>query len=184
MNDSAFSDMILPGVKSWKPECLPSRWNPADRGSIWHWIAGFRAPIVMGSYQPPTKTVVEETLAVASPTTEVRPEGQINSAIPSAPDEGEIQRRRNLVRTFFNDFWSGSYEKPAGFVERLDQAEDYVNDRLAANGEAWRLDNKTRVMLGLPSRVNSTGAPLYARRDLADRGEGDRRLDFGADRLR
>jgi hypothetical protein len=101
---------------------------------------------------------VEETVAVANPTTEVRPEGRINNAIPSALDEGEIQRRRNLVRTFFNDFWRGSYEKPAGFVERFDQAEDYVNDRLAANGEAWRLDSKTRVMLGLPPRVNSAGA--------------------------
>jgi hypothetical protein len=126
--------------------------------SIWHWIAGFRAPIMTASYEPPTKTAVEETVAVANPTTEVRPEGQINNAIPSALDEGEIQRRRNLVRTFFNDFWRGSYEKPAGFVERFDQAEDYVNDRLAANGEAWRLDSKTRVMLGLPPRVNSAGA--------------------------
>jgi hypothetical protein len=59
----------------------------------------------------------------------------------------------------FNDFWSAAYEKPAGFVERLDQAEDYVNDRLAANGEAWRLDSKTRVKLGLPPRVNRD-APL------------------------
>jgi hypothetical protein len=57
-----------------------------------------------------------------------------------------------LVRMLFNDFWSAAYEKPAGFVERLDQAEDYVNARLAANGEAWRLDSKTRVMLGLPPR--------------------------------
>jgi hypothetical protein len=110
------------------------------------------------SYEPPIKTVMEETVAVANPKTQVRPEAQIISAIPSALDEGEIQRRRNLVRTFFNDFWSGSYEKPAGFVERLDQAEVYVNDRLAANGEAWRLDSQTRAMLGLPPRVNSAGA--------------------------
>jgi hypothetical protein len=78
---------------------------------------------------------------------------------PSIPDKQEIERRRDLVRMFFNDFWSAAYEKPAGFVERLDQAEDYVNARLAANGEAWRLDSKTRVMLGLPPRVN-TDAPL------------------------
>jgi hypothetical protein len=43
--------------------------------------------------------------------------------------------------------------------ERLDQAADYVNDRLAANGEAWRLDSQTRAMLGLPLRANSVGAP-------------------------
>jgi hypothetical protein len=44
----------------------------------------------------------------------------------------------------FNDFWSGPYEKPAAFVERLNQAEDYLNDRLTANGEVWRLDANTR----------------------------------------
>jgi len=108
----------------------------------------------------PTIEVVANptTEVIANPTTEIRPESQIKSAIPIAIDEAEIQRRRNLVRTFFNDFWTGAYEKPAGFLERLDQAEDYVNDRLTANGEAWRLDSKTRAMLGLPSRVASAGA--------------------------
>jgi hypothetical protein len=41
-------------------------------------------------------------------------------------------------------------------VERLDQAEGYLNDRLAANGEGWRLDAKTRIILGLPPRSNSS----------------------------
>ena len=108
----------------------------------------------------PTIEVVANptTEVIANPTTEIRPESQIKSAIPIAIDEAETQRRRNLVRTFFNDFWTGAYEKPAGFLERLDQAENYVNDRLTANGEAWRLDSKTRAMLGLPSRVVSAGA--------------------------
>ena len=74
---------------------------------------------------------------------------------PSIPDKQEIERRRDLVRMFFNDFWSAAYEKPAAFVERLDQAEDYVNGRLTACGEFWRLDTNTRVMLGLPPRANS-----------------------------
>jgi hypothetical protein len=152
--------------------------------SIWRWVIGIRAPIVTASCEPPgeeiaavatTEVVAEPTTEVvakpttevvanptteviANPTTEIRPESQIKSAIPIAIDEAEIQRRRNLVRTFFNDFWTGAYEKPAGFLERLDQAEDYVNDRLTANGEAWRLDSKTRAMLGLPSRVVSAGA--------------------------
>jgi hypothetical protein len=146
--------------------------------SIWRWVIGIRAPIVTASCDPPgektvavanpttkavehptTETVANPTAEViAKPTTEIRPETQIKSAIPSAIDEGEIQRRRNLVRTFFNDFWTGAYEKPVGFLERLDQAENYVNDRLTAVGEAWRLDSKTRAMLGLPSRVNSAGA--------------------------
>jgi hypothetical protein len=44
------------------------------------------------------------------------------------------------------------HDKPAAFGERLDQAEDYLNGRLIANGEVWRLDAKTRIMLGLPPR--------------------------------
>jgi hypothetical protein len=107
--------------------------------------------------------------AIARPTTvksftapvtaDVMVDPDVNRAAHIVLDDQEIQRRRDLVRMLFNDFWSAAYEKPAGFVEWLDQAEDYVNDRLAANGEAWRLDSKTRVMLGLPPRVN-TDAPL------------------------
>ena len=59
-----------------------------------------------------------------------------------------------MVRTLFNDFWSGAYEKPTTFVERLDQAEDYVNERLAETGELWQLDATTRGTLGLPPRAN------------------------------
>ena len=92
-------------------------------------------------------------------TTDVMVDPDVNRGAHIVLDDQEIQRRRDLVRMLFNDFWSAAYEKPAGFVERLDQAEDYVNARLAANGEAWRLDSKTRVMLGLPPRVN-TDAPL------------------------
>jgi hypothetical protein len=82
-------------------------------------------------------------------------DAQIDSAVSTALDQGEIQRRRDLVRMLFNDFWSGAYEKPAAFVERLDQAEDYVNERLEEAGEFWRLDAKTRVTLGLPPRSRS-----------------------------
>ncbi len=71
----------------------------------------------------------------------------------------EIERRRNLVRTLFNDFWRGAHDKPAAFVQRLDQAEDYLNERLAADGELWRLDARTRAMLGLPQRSSSTLLP-------------------------
>jgi hypothetical protein len=76
----------------------------------------------------------------------------INGVGQTVADEQEIERRRNLVRTLFNDFWSGAHNKPAAFVERLDQAEHYLNERLAANGEFWRLDANTRAMLGLPPR--------------------------------
>jgi hypothetical protein len=80
---------------------------------------------------------------------------KIDSIAQSAIGTQEIERRRNLVKTFLNDFWSGVHDKPAAFVQRLDQAEDYLNERLAANGEFWRLDAKTRVMLGLPRQSNS-----------------------------
>jgi hypothetical protein len=66
-----------------------------------------------------------------------------------------LNQRQRDVRTLFNDFWSGAYEKPGAFVDRLDQAEDYVNGRLAESGELWQLDAKTRVTLGLPPRLNS-----------------------------
>jgi hypothetical protein len=71
------------------------------------------------------------------------------------PDQQEIQRRRDLVRALFNDFWSGSDDKPAGFADRLNQAEDYINERLAACSEFWQLDAKTRAMLSLPTGSNS-----------------------------
>jgi len=79
---------------------------------------------------------------------------QVNRVISIQPDQQEIQRRRELVRALFNDFWSGSDEKPGTFADRLDQAESYLNERLAACGECWQLDTKTRKMLGLPRRSN------------------------------
>jgi hypothetical protein len=103
-------------------------------------------------------TVLTTTKSFAVPVTaevKVDTDTQIDSAASTVPDQEEIQRRRDLVRTLFNDFWSAAYEKPAAFVERLDQAEGYVNERLAASGEFWRLDTNTRVMLGLPPRANS-----------------------------
>jgi hypothetical protein len=40
-------------------------------------------------------------------------------------------------------------------VDRLDQAELYLNERLIACDEFWQLDAKTRKMLSLPPRSNS-----------------------------
>ena len=122
-----------------------------------------RAGGVVGGAQA-VVTVTEDAVAsqattepLAPVTAEVmlEPDAQTNRAAHIAPDDQEIQRRRDLVRTLFNDFWSGAHDKPAAFVERLDQAEDYVNERLTACGEFWRLDTNTRVILGLPPRANS-----------------------------
>jgi hypothetical protein len=64
--------------------------------------------------------------------------------------DAEIQRRRDLVRLFFNDFWADSDDKPATFQARLDQAQGYINERLARRGESWRLDGDIRKTLALP----------------------------------
>ena len=42
------------------------------------------------------------------------------------PSQEETDRRRGMVRTFFNDYWSTADEKPASFAERLDRAESYI----------------------------------------------------------
>jgi hypothetical protein len=81
-------------------------------------------------------------------------EAQINRVAHTAPDDREINRRRDLVRTLFNDFWTESFDKPAAFVDRLAQAEPYINERLTAFGEFWQLDAETRTTLGLPSTKN------------------------------
>jgi hypothetical protein len=94
-------------------------------------------------------------IAPVSTDVDVGPGAGISPVAETVLDQQEIERRRNLVRTLFNDFWSGVNEKPAAFVERLDQAEDYLNERLAANGEFWRLDANTRAMLALPRRSSS-----------------------------
>jgi hypothetical protein len=78
------------------------------------------------------------------------PEQRISVEPEGPPSQEEIDRRRAVVRAFFNDYWSSIDDKPASFAERLDKAEDYINERVAAGGEAWRLGAATRKQLGLP----------------------------------
>ena len=80
-----------------------------------------------------TPTTATTLIAVATADAKV-------GVVPVPPDQPEIQRRRELVRTLFNDFWSGCDDKPAAFVDRLNQAEMYLNERLTASGERWQLD--------------------------------------------
>jgi hypothetical protein len=79
---------------------------------------------------------------------------QVHDTSTVPPDQQEIQRRRELVRALFNDFWDGSDDKPATFVDRLNRAETHLNAQLAARGEPWQLDANTRKMLGLPPRAH------------------------------
>jgi hypothetical protein len=92
-----------------------------------------------------TKEPVADSVAV-------RPEShQIGITSEASPNKQEIERRREIVRQFFNDFWVSTDDKPRTFAERLNRAEDHINERLAACGEAWRLDAATRKQLGLPN---------------------------------
>jgi hypothetical protein len=81
----------------------------------------------------------------------VRPEShQLGFTSEASPNKQEIERRREIVRQFFNDFWMRTDDKPTTFAERLNRAEDHINERLAACRERWRLDAATRKQLGLP----------------------------------
>ena len=108
-----------------------------------------------GALATATENAIGYPTTAKSLTVPITADAKVGPDAPIALDQEEIQRRLNLVRMLFNDFWSGAYEKPVAFVDRLDQAEDYLNECLAASGEFWRLDAKTRVMLGLPPRSNS-----------------------------
>ena len=80
----------------------------------------------------------------------VEPEIRFSVEPEGSPSQEEIDRRRGVVRAFFNDYWSSADDKPASFAERLDRAEGYINERVAAGGESWRLGPASRKQLGLP----------------------------------
>jgi len=108
-----------------------------------------------GAVATATENAIGNPTTAKSLTVPITADVKVGPDAAIALDQEEIQRRRNLVRMLFNDFWSGAHDKPAAFVERLNQAEDYLNERLAASGEFWQLDAKTRVMLDLPPRATS-----------------------------
>jgi hypothetical protein len=114
-----------------------------------------------GAADTATKSVAADPPPKATFTTAITADGKngqearVRRVVPVPTDQQEIERRRALVRTFFNDFWSDRDDKPAAFVDRLDQAETFLNDRLTACGEHWQLDGQSRKILGLPPRSNS-----------------------------
>ncbi len=156
--------------------------------NILHWFAGIAAAVtklnaIFSRAPPPGSEVAAESRAENTPegagtvaaTTEIMTatptatsavardaktiqDRQVTDVTSISPQQQEIQRRRELVRVLFNDFWSGRDDKPATFAERLDQAEIYLNDRLTACGEYWQLDAKTRKLLGLPARRSTSSA--------------------------
>jgi hypothetical protein len=115
--------------------------------------AGADAAATESALETPTTTATFTTPITANG--KIGQDVQVSCVVPIRPDQQEIQRRLELVRAMFNDFWSGCDDKPAAFVDRLDQAEPYLNERLTACGEFWQLDATTRKMLSLPLRSNS-----------------------------
>ncbi len=109
-----------------------------------------------GSSHPnaPSETadsMAAEDLTPGADSIALRPEShQIGITSEASPNKQEIERRREIVRHFFNDFWGSTDDKPRTFAERLNRAEDHINERLAARGERWQLDATTRKQLGLP----------------------------------
>jgi hypothetical protein len=101
-----------------------------------------------------TLNAKETFIAAVTVDAKIGQDGQVSRVAPIPPDQQEVQRRRELIRTLFNDFWSERDDKPRAFVDRLNEAETYLNERLAAFGELWQLDAKTRKMLNLPPRSN------------------------------
>ena len=89
---------------------------------------------------------------MAPPAHPTEPQIRTGGDAAAAPSQDEIDRRRGMVRRYFNDYWSSVEDKPASFAERLDGAEGYINERVVAEGEAWQLDPATRKQLGLPPR--------------------------------
>ena len=138
-------------------------WSAEIGAAIFKPIKYFLRPSHPASPEKPAQSgAVTPEAVVTSPVAvdiNVAADVRVGCIAQSELSTQEIERRRNLVRTLFNDFWRGAHDKPAAFVQRLDQAEDYLNERLAADGELWRLDARTRAMLGLPPRSNSTPLP-------------------------
>jgi hypothetical protein len=95
----------------------------------------------------PDNRISAEPEIRASPESEPR----VRAEPEGLPSQEEIDRRRGIVREFFNDYWSSADEKPTSFADRLDRAEGYINERVAAGGETWRLGPATRKQLGLPA---------------------------------
>jgi hypothetical protein len=123
----------------------------AFRGAAGYFLRPMSVPSNVAD-ETSVESAAAETKAPAE--SEFVQETQVSVAAINSPDEQEIQRRRELVRALFNDFWSGIDDKPVTFVERFNQAENYLNERLTACGEPWQLNANTRKLLGLPRRSN------------------------------
>src|SRR5215471_12570299 len=73
-----------------------------------------------GSSHPNAPSEIVDTMAEEAPGADriaVRPESQISIKTGASPNQQEIERRREIVRQFFNDFWRYTDDKPGTFAE-------------------------------------------------------------------
>ena len=170
--DVKLFDWIKGAIFSTKPASVRGAAEPParalERSKISEDLADLRAPPARQETAPAPKAEAEdrppaeserpgdakppEPVAVAPPAAPAEPQMRTAADAGVAPSQDEIERRRGMVRRYFNDYWSSVEDKPASFAERLDGAEGYINERVAAEGEAWQLDPATRKQLGLPPR--------------------------------
>ena len=85
-----------------------------------------------GSSDPNAPSEIVDTMAEEAPRADsvaVGGESQIGITSEASPNQQEIARRREIARQFFNDFWRSNDDKPRTFAERLNRAEDHINER-------------------------------------------------------
>ena len=91
-----------------------------------------------GSSDPNAPVATMDTMAEEVPGADgiaAGDESQIGVTAEASPNQQEIERRREIVRQFFNDFWVSAEDKPGTFAERLNRAEGHINERLAARAK-------------------------------------------------
>ena len=66
-----------------------------------------------------TNSMAADDLVAGVDSVAVRLESQISIKPEAPPNKQEIERRREIVRHFFNDFWMSTDDKPRTFAERL-----------------------------------------------------------------
>ena len=84
------------------------------------------------SSHPKDPVKPRNTMAEEAPRTDsvaVGDESQISITSEAPPNQQEIERRREIVRQFFNDFWVSAEDKPGKSSRRPHQR---------ATGCAWR----------------------------------------------
>jgi hypothetical protein len=87
-----------------------------------------------GSSDPNAPSEIVDTMAEEAPRVDsvaVGDKSQISIKTGASPNRQEIERRGEIVRQFFNDFWVSAEDKPGTFAERLNRAEGHINERLA-----------------------------------------------------